>query len=117
MHTRAHPGALKEKTMENWKVGAITLLARGAGRPEQSATLPCAMVSLESAGDIAADRLGTSLQAYVLARGVPVERLAEVGWTPTHLRFTALGYQEPREFIVTGWDADPQAGTVKFALP
>lgn len=103
--------------MENWKVGSITLLARGAAGPDQSATLPCAMVSLESVGDISGDRQGTSLQPYVLARGVPVERLAEVGWTPTLLRFTALGYMEPREFIIRGWDADPQAGTVKFPLP
>jgi hypothetical protein len=103
--------------MENWKVTEITLLARSAELSDQAATLPCAMVSLQSSSDIPAAQENAAEQGYLLAYGVPVGQLADVAWTPTHLRFVAMGYLEPREFRVTGWDADPQAGTVRFAVP
>lgn len=103
--------------METWNVREITLIARLPGRPDLQAALPCTRVSWQPASDMPPPHAKPSDAGYVLACGVAMKPLADVEWVPTHVSFHAEGYMESREFQVTGWDADPQSRTVKFAIP
>ena len=102
--------------METWKVTEITLIQRGVNTVEE-ARLPCATVSWHPPADNPGAPPTSEDQGYLLAHGIPVNELADVGWTPTDVRFNAQGYMEAREFQVRGWEADSRSGVVKFVIP
>jgi hypothetical protein len=101
--------------METWNVDNITLWDRNARPSALSATLACGAVAWHPAGDIPQD--SDHEAGYLLAEDVAVERLADIGWTPTHVTFRARRFMEEREFEVSGLEADPEARTVRFKLP
>ena len=103
--------------METWNVKEITLIQRGIGHPAREARLPCATVSWHPPSDIPSAAPTSEDPGFLLASGIPVERLADIDWVPTDVRFNAEGYMEAREFQVRGWDADSRSGTVKFTIP
>lgn len=104
--------------MEHWKTNEITLITRDhAGQPERHAAISCESVDWQSPSDIPPSRDDGTAPGYLLAHGVDLAALADVSWTPTHVRFTAQGYMEAREFAVTGFEADSEARTLKLPIP
>jgi hypothetical protein len=103
--------------MENWKVEEITLICREPGQPERQATLACESVLWSPPSDVPPARDQSTEAGYLLARGIDAKQLADISWAPTQVRFNARGYMEAREFRVSGWEADPDAGTLKLPIP
>lgn len=104
--------------MEHWKTKEITLIARDhAGQAERQATVACESVAWQSPSDIPPSRDNGTAPGYLFAQGVDVAPLADFSWAPTHVRFHAEGYMEAREFAVTGFEADPDAHTLKLPIP
>jgi hypothetical protein len=104
--------------VEHWKTDEIVLISRGQpGRPERRAAVPCVSVSWQPASDIPPSRDNGTEPGYLLAQGVDVARLADISWEPTQVRFDAKGFLDTREFAVTGWEADPDARTLKLRIP
>jgi hypothetical protein len=103
--------------VEHWKSTEIILVCHQAGRPEQRVAVPCESVSWQPPSDMPPSRdIGTE-PGYLLVRGVDAAPLADISWAPTHVRFSVEGYVEAREFVVTGWEADPDARTLKLSIP
>lgn len=110
--------ALAPAIMENWKTNEITLIARDrAGQAERQATVPCVSVQWQPPSDIPPSRDNGTAPGYLVAHGVDAAPLADFSWAPTHVRFQAEGYMEAREFAVTGFEADPDAHTLKLPIP
>jgi hypothetical protein len=103
--------------VEHWKTKQITLIAQEIGQAEHRAEVPCESVSWQPPGDIPPARGNRAEPGYLLVKGIEAARLADITWTPTHVRFSAEGYFEMREFAVTGWEADPDARTLKLPIP